>query len=111
MSKLNILWVNDNPHTAHNMVFMYGINSKKMGWWDDVDIIIWGASAKLAAEDEGIQEKIKLAIHNGVRMIACLGCAANFGVVDELKALGVEVRYYGVELTEILKEDEKLITV
>ncbi len=111
MSKLNILWTNDNPDTAHNMVFMYGINSKKKEWWDEVNIIIWGATAKLVAEDEGIQEKIKLALHNGVEINACLACASNFGVVDKLKDLGINVIYYGVPLTEILNSDEKLLTI
>ncbi len=111
MNKLNILWTSDNLLTAHNMVFMYGINGKKMGWWDEVNIIIWGASAKLAAEDTTIQEKIKLALFNGVEVTACLACAANLGAVDTLKELGVDVKYYGAPLTEILKSGEKIITI
>ncbi len=111
MSKLNILWVNDNPDTAHNMVFMYAVNSKLRGWWDEVDVIIWGASAKLVATDNTIKERIKLAQDAGVNVIACLGCAANFGVVDELKELGIDVKYYGEGLTDILNSEEKLITI
>jgi len=40
--KLNILWTNYNLITAEKMVFMYGINSKRNKWWDDVTIILWG---------------------------------------------------------------------
>ncbi len=30
MEKLNILWANDNPLSAHTMVFMYATNAKIM---------------------------------------------------------------------------------
>lgn len=111
MSKLNILWVNDNPDTAHTMVFMYAINSIKNGWWDEVDVIIWGASAKLVAENEGVQERIKLAQMSGVNVIACKGCAIQFNVFDKLNELNIEVKGMGNPLTEILKNDEKIITI
>ncbi len=109
--KLNILWVNDNPETAHTMVFMYATNAKKNGWWDEVEIIVWGASSKLLAQDETIQERLKMAVFAGVKVRACIACAKMFGVVDKLKQLGIEPEPMGIPLTEILKEGEKLITI
>jgi hypothetical protein len=50
-NKLYILWTNDNFITAEKMVFMYGINAKKRDWWDEVTLIIWGATAKLVSEN------------------------------------------------------------
>ena len=41
------------------MVFMYGINAKRQGWWDEVTIIVWGATVDLVGENEKIQELIK----------------------------------------------------
>lgn len=111
MSKLNILWVNNNIETAHTMVFMYATNSMIHNWWDEVDLIIWGPTAKLVAEDEGIQEKIKLAKHAGVKVLACIACASQYGVVDKLKSLDIEVKAMGEPLTNIIKSDEKLITI
>lgn len=111
MEKLNILWVNDNPSTAHTMVFMYAINSKLNGWWDEVDVIIWGSSAKLVAEDIAIQEKIKIAMQAGVNVLACISCATQFNVVEKLQDLGIEVKAMGQPLTEIIKTNEKLITI
>ncbi len=111
MNKLNILWTNDNPETAHTMVFMYAVNAKVRGWWEEVDVIIWGATAKLVAENEGIRERITLAINSGVKLRACVSCAEIFGVVDVLKDLGVEVLPMGIPLTDILKSDEKLLTI
>lgn len=111
MSKLNILWVNDDPNVAHTMVFMYATNAKLKGWWDEVDVIIWGPTAKLVAENAGVQERIKLAQHAGVNVLACISCASQFGVVKELQELNLEVKAMGEPLTELLKNDEKIITI
>lgn len=111
MSKLNILWGNDNPDTAHTMVFMYAINGIQKSWWDEIDVIIWGASAKLVAENIAIQEKINMAKHAGVNVIGCIACATQFGVVDKLQSLNIELKPMGEPLTKLLKNDEKLITI
>jgi hypothetical protein len=109
--KLYILWTNADPIASEKMVMMYGINSKISHWWSEVTIIIWGATAKLAAENESIQEKIKQALHVGVNVTACKSCADQLGVSDILLGLGIEVKYWGEGLTEILKENRKLLTV
>ena len=41
--KLNILWTTDNKDTIFNMLSMYTLNSKKRGWWKEVNVILWGA--------------------------------------------------------------------
>ncbi len=110
--KLNILWTNDNVITADKMVFMYATNSLLNNWWDEVTVIIWGATVKLAAENELIMEKIRLAKHAGVEIIACKACANQLGVSEtSLIEMGIKVEYYGVSLTDILQNGEKLITI
>ena len=47
MNKLNILWITDNKDTIFNMLSMYAINSITKEQWQEVNVIIWGASAKL----------------------------------------------------------------
>jgi len=108
---LYILWTNDNKMTAEKMVFMYGINSKKREWWENVTIIIWGAPALLVANDTDIQEKIEEAKLEGVHITACRACADQLGVTEQLEKQGIEVIYWGTPLTEILKNDEKLLTI
>jgi hypothetical protein len=110
-NKLYILWTNDNVMTSEKMVLMYAQNSMLNYWWKEVTVIIWGATAKLVAENEMIREKIKLAIHSGVKFSACKACAEQLGVTDKLLELGIEVMYWGEGLTEILKENEKLLTI
>lgn len=110
-TKLFILWTNADLLTSEKMVMMYGINSKLHGWWKEVTIIIWGATAKLVAENEFIQEKIKMAMHTGVTVSACKACADQLGVTDTLLSFDIEVKYWGQGLTQILKEDEALLTI
>lgn len=109
--RLNILWTTNNKETAHLMVFMYAINSLTNHWWDEVKIIIWGSSAKLVAEDTTIQYKIELAKNQGVELSACIACATQYGVVNKLKELGIEVIPWGEPLTELLKADEYILSV
>ena len=108
---LYVLWTNDNMITAEKMVFMYTINSLIHGWWEKVTLIIWGATAKLAAEDENIQNLIGEAKKTGVHVTACKACAKQLNVEKSLEKLGIEVIYWGVPLTDILKKNEKLLTI
>ena len=108
---LYVLWTNDNPITAEKMVFMYTINSLLHGWWEKVTLIIWGATAKLVSEDENIQKLIGKALDSGVYVTACKACADQLGVTDALEKLDIKVKYWGLPLTEVLKNDEKLLTI
>ncbi len=48
---------------------------------------------------------------DGVKFSACKACARQLGVISELEKLGVEVKYWGEPLTQILKSSKKLLTV
>jgi len=111
MDKLNILWTTDNKETVLSMLFMYAKNSKIKGWWNDVNVIIWGASAKLVATDLQIQSELAELIKAGVHIEACKACADSFMVTEKLSGLGINVRYMGQSLTDYLKAGEKILTI
>ena len=111
MSHLFILWTNADSVSFDKMVSMYARNSKIKHWWDDVTVIIWGSTARLAAESDLVKNGITELLHVGVEVSACKACSDSLGTTDELCKLGVEVKYWGEGLTEILKNDEKLITI
>ena len=111
MDKINILWITDNKDSIFNMLTMYTINSKKYGWWQYVNVIIWGASAKLVGTDPQVQTEIKAMINQGVTIEACKDCCDNFGVTDQLTKLGINVRYMGQPLTDYIKKGEKILTI
>jgi len=108
---LHILWTNADLLTAEKMVFMYGFNAVKFGWWENVTIIVWGATAKLVAEDGDVQGHIRRLLEGDVAISACKACADQLGVTDVLTGLGIEVKYWGEGLTKLIKEKAPLITV
>ena len=108
---LYLLWTNDNPITAKNMALLYPTKSLKNCWWEKATLIIWGAPAKLVSEDDDIKKMIREAQDAGVHVSACKTCADNLGVTGILEKMNIEVKYWGQPLTEILKSEEKLITI
>ncbi|MHC5140913.1 MAG: DsrE family protein [Planctomycetota bacterium] len=104
--KLAVLWTSGDPFVAHKVCFMYTHNAKKAGWWNEVQLIVWGPSSKLLAEDKDLQTAVKAMMADGVVIKACKACADSYGVSDDLAALGIEVKYMGQPLTEMLKSDQ-----
>ena len=70
-----------------------------------------GATAEFAATDPNIQKRLKQMMKDGVKFTACKACADQLGVGSRLEELGVELKYWGQPLTEILKNNQKLITI
>jgi hypothetical protein len=108
--KLFVMWSSGDREVATKMVFMYTLNAKRRGWWNDISLIVWGPSAKLVSEDKELQAKIKEIKDAGVELMACKACSDSYGVSDTLEQLGIDVKYMGEPLTQLLKEDQKIIT-
>lgn len=107
---LLVVWTCTERETIENMVFLYTLNSRLKEWWGSVTLLIWGASARLAAEDTSIQEQLALMDEAGVRIIACKKCAENMGVAEKLESLGIEVFYTGQFLTDWIKSGKAYLT-
>jgi hypothetical protein len=108
--RLAVVWTSSDPEVAEKVCFMYTYNARKQGWFDEVVLIVWGPSAKLLSENKDLQESVKKMIAGGVKVEACIACANMYGVADQLKALGIEVKGMGPVLTAYLKEDWKVLT-
>lgn len=109
-SKLLVVWTSGDRDVALRMVFMYTYNSKKNGWWDEVQLCVWGPSSKLLSGDTELQEYIKKMKDAGVILTACKACADSYGVSETLGEMGIEVKYMGVPLTEMLKSGWTTLT-
>ena len=109
--ELLVNWTTDNLDTAMNMVLLYTYNAKKLGWFDEITLLIWGASQKLAATNKEVQKQLEMMKEVGVTVIACKKCAEDQGVADELISCGVEVFYTGEVLTPWLLENKPLLSV
>ncbi len=109
-SSLLVVWSSGDRDVALNMVFMYTYNAKKNGWWENIRLLIWGASSKLLSEDKQLQQEIRKMKEAGVVLLACKACADRYGVSETLQALGIEVKYMGKDLTDMLKGGWKTLT-
>lgn len=110
MDKLKVLWTSGDKEVATHMVHMYTLNAKIHGWWEDIELIVWGPSSKLLGSDEDLQLTIKSMIKQGIVVNACKACADNYDVTEKLESLGITVKYMGSPLTDYIKSDAKLIT-
>jgi len=102
--KLVVVWTSGDKEVAMKMVFMYTFNAKKYEWWNDITLLIWGPSAKLLTEDKDLQNYVKKMMDAGIHVLACKGCADEYGIADDLKKLGITVKYTGKDLTDFIKE-------
>ncbi|MFA7119783.1 MAG: DsrE family protein, partial [Sphaerochaetaceae bacterium] len=108
---LYILWTNADAVTFDKMVAMYARNAKSNRWWQDVTLIIWGSTVKLAVNSELVRLRIRELLQVGVKISACKACSDSLGTSQQLLDMGIEVKYWGEDLTRILKSDDKLLTV
>jgi hypothetical protein len=108
--RLVVLWTSGDRDVAMNMVFMYALNAKRAGWWEDVTFIVWGPSAKLLSGDAELQAELVKMKEAGIVLEACIACADRYGVTEKLRTLGVDVKGMGKPLTAYIKEGRRVLT-
>lgn len=101
---LLLVWTTADREVASDMMFMYGFNAKKHGWWGHVQVLIWGPSGKTLLADEKLQAELKKMMSEGIDVTACKACADRYDIADDLAALGINVIYTGQLLTERTKD-------
>jgi hypothetical protein len=109
-SRLAVIWTSGDPEVAHRVCFMYTDNAKKQKWFDEVTLIVWGPSARLLAGDKDLQAKIKVMLEDGVKVQACQACADSYGVTEQLRKMGIDVKYMGKPLTDLIKQGWHTLT-
>ena len=108
--KLLIVWTSADREVALKMVFMYAYNSKLNNWWETVQLLVWGPSARLLSEDVELKDYVKKMKDAGVIVSVCKACSDSYNVTEKLSELGIEVKYMGQPLTEMLKSDWTVMT-
>ena len=107
---LTIIWSSADKEVATHMLFMYAFNAKTRNWWSNLNLIIWGPSAKLLAVDHDLQADVLDMVHAGVKIEACKVCADMYEVSEKLEKLNIEVKHMGVPLTAYLKQGHRVLT-
>ncbi len=108
--KLVVVWTSGDVYVAERMIFMYTHAAREKSFFNEIVLIIWGPSARLAAENLKIQSKLKAMQNDGVLIKACITGAKEYGIADELKELGFEVKAMGKTLTHYLKSNASVLT-
>ena len=109
--KLNVLWTTDNKEVFLHMAAMYCFNAMEKGWFEEVNILIWGPSARLASEDDQVQKEMKKMMNVGVTIEACKACAEIYKADKKLADIGVDVKYTGTTLSDYLKSEERFLSI
>jgi hypothetical protein len=111
--ELVVLWTSGDREVALKMAFMYTYNSTRFKWgWKNVTLVVWGPSAKLLVADTELQEHVIEMKEAGVKLLACKKCSDLYGVSDDLRRFGIEVKYMGKPLTDYLRDENcKVITI
>ena len=104
-TRLAVLWTSGDPDVAHRVGLMYTHATRRAKWFDETKLIVWGPSARLLAADKDVQAKVKQMMADGVDIQACIVCADSYGVTEDLRALGIEVKPMGKPLSDLVKDD------
>ncbi len=109
--KAKILWTTDNKETALHMVCLYAHNALLKGWMDEVEVLVWGASQRLIAEDKEVREKVEAMVKDGVKVVACLKCADSMDVKEGMLSCGIDVFYTGELLSSWIDSGQSIISI
>ncbi len=93
------------------MLSNYAFNSKINGWWNEVEVMIWGKSAMLTIKDEEVRAELRDMIGQGIKVRVSRECAEKLNATEIFTEMGVEVSFLGEELTRCLKLKEPLLTI
>ncbi len=108
--RLAVVWYSGDPMVAERLALMYTKYSKTSGWFDTVELIIWGPSQPLVVNNSSVQSEVQSLMQAGVIVEACKACADMYGVADDLSALGITVKYMGQPLSDMLKGGWHVLT-
>jgi hypothetical protein len=82
---------------------MYARNALKNRWLDDVRIVLFGPSEKLAAHDDKVEWFLKEIISES-DCFACRVISDKEGVSEKLEEAGIKVEYVGTIVSNAIRE-------
>jgi hypothetical protein len=103
-TKVFVLLSSGDKEVALEVGLVYPLNAAKKKWMDEVKVIIFGPSEKLAAYDMEVQAKLKELQEVGIEVMACKWCADRMNVTDPLEKAGIKVVYVGSIISQLLKD-------
>lgn len=111
MNKITVLWKSSNAIDIERLIIPYVLNAKKKGWWDEVEVIVWGDSQHVLASNKEYQDKVSTMLDQGIVFYACKACADSLGVSETLSQLNINVMYTGELLSDRLQDKTREVLV
>jgi hypothetical protein len=103
-TKAFVILGSGDREVALEVGLVYPLNAAKNKWMDEVKVIIFGPSEKVAAYDKEVQDRIKELRNLGVEVLACKWCADRMNITSELEKAGIKVEYVGTVISQLLKD-------
>ena len=103
-NKVFVILSSGDREVALEVGLVYPLNAAIKKWMDEVKVIIFGPSEKLAACDTEVQEKLKELQGAGVEVMACKWCADRMNITAPLEKTGIKVVYVGSIISQLLKD-------
>ena len=88
----------------------FAYNAAKNKWMNDVKIILFGPSEKLATTNKDFESRLRDAIKEGIIPNACSNIAGRENITEKLQTIGVSVDPIGPILTSYVKKGYEVIT-
>lgn len=89
---------------------IYPLNAAKNKWMDEVKVILFGPSEKIAAYDSEVCSKLSELQETGIEVMACKWYADRMNITSILEQNGIKVLYVGPIISQLLKDGWTLLT-
>jgi hypothetical protein len=103
-NKVFVIVSDTDREQALEVGLVYPLNCAKNKWLEEVKVILFGPSEKLAAFDKQVQEKIQEIKSYGIEVLACKWCADRMGIATQIEAQGITVAYVGPIISQLIKD-------
>ena len=103
-TKIFVLLSSGDKEVALEVGLVYPLNAAKNKWMDEVKLILFGPSERIAAYDMEVQKRLKEVQEAGIEIMACKWCADRMNITGVLEEAGVKVVYVGPIISQLLKD-------
>jgi hypothetical protein len=82
---------------------MYAGNALRRGWMEDVKVVFFGPSERLATQDEEVASRAREIAKAG-GSFACKAISDREGISEGLEELGLKIEYVGTIISDLVKD-------
>jgi hypothetical protein len=103
-NKVFAIITDSDREQALEVGLVYPTNCARNKWLDEVKVIFFGPSEKLAAFDAEVQDRVRQMKSYGIEVLACKWCSDRMGITRELEAQGITVVGVGPLISQLIKD-------